>query len=479
MGNKITILNGEGKNYLELISEDMFAFFRKLGITGDDNPLVIVGGMPVPRFCAAEKNNIPFNMVHLTMQAYSYWCQVVFQLSHELTHYMIYSHCKDESNYASWIEETICEAMSLYFLAWYRDNWEELSLYKYNAVYDKKVGEYLEDELRKEGTERLSRCSSYQELLEIDKPFIVIINSRDINSVACRQEYNRLTAKYDVPILTMDVTRMEEPQIVSLLKEALYEFKISEVRIEVPKWLAMLSNNHWLKQTLDNSLKESLQSIKKFKDVERIGDTISEYDFVDKAYLTGIDTTTSSATLKIEERSGLYNEILEEIIGDKGFDQATFLTFIQELVDIKNEYEGFSSAIRMVKQTGYGYAIPKLDEIELSEPELIKQGPRFGIKLVSKAGTTYMIKVDIESTFEPIIGSKEQAEAFIDYLNSNGDDKQAIFNCDVFGRKLGDLIEEGMYFKLNAIPENASMRIHDILSKIVNKGKSNVIAIVL
>ena len=321
--------------------------------------------------------------------------------------------------------------------------------------------------------------SIIDELQEIDKPFIVIINTKDVNSSECKREYERLTEKYDVPVLSMDVTNMEEPEIVSLLKDALYEFKISEVRIEVPKLLAMMSSNHWLKQTLDTSLKESLQSIKKFKDVERIGDAISEYDFVDKAYLTGIDTSTSSATLKIEERDGLYNEILEEIIGDKGFDQATFLTFIQELVDIKKEYEGFSNAIRMVKQTGYGYAIPKLDEIELSEPVIIKQGPRYGMKLVSKAGTTYMIKVDIESTFEPIIGSKEQAEAFIEYLNSNGNDKQAIFDCDVFGRKLGDLIEEGMYIKLNAIPENASLRLHDILSKIVNKGKSNVIAIVL
>ena len=318
--------------------------------------------------------------------------------------------------------------------------------------------------------------SIIDELQEIDKP---LVNSPDVNSSECKREYERLTEKYDVPVLSMDVTNMEEPEIVSLLKDALYEFKISEVRIEVPKWLAMMSSNHWLKQTLDTSLKESLQSIKKFKDVERIGDAISEYDFVDKAYLTGIDTSTSSATLKIEERDGLYNEILEEIIGDKGFDQATFLTFIQELVDIKKEYEGFSNAIRMVKQTGYGYAIPKLDEIELSEPVIIKQGPRYGMKLVSKAGTTYMIKVDIESTFEPIIGSKEQAEAFIEYLNSNGNDKQAIFDCDVFGRKLGDLIEEGMYIKLNAIPENASLRLHDILSKIVNKGKSNVIAIVL
>lgn len=321
--------------------------------------------------------------------------------------------------------------------------------------------------------------SIIEELQEIGKPFIVIVNTTNVNSADCKVTVDRLLEKYQVPVIAMDVTTMEEEQITDLLKQALYEFSISEVRIEVPKWLAMLSNNHWLKQTLDTSLQESMRAIKKFKDVENIATTISEYDFVDKAYLSGIDTASSSATLKIEEKRGLYNEVLEEIIGDKGFDQASFLNFIQELVDIKKEYTGFSSAIRMVKQTGYGYAIPKLDDIELSEPVIIKQGPRYGMKLISKAGTTYMIKIDIESTFEPIIGSKEQAEAFIEYLKSNGDDKQAIFNCDVFGRKLGDLIEEGMYFKLNSIPENASIRLHDILSKIVNKGKSNVIAIVL
>lgn len=332
----------------------------------------------------------------------------------------------------------------------------------------------IDRENYEEATDRIM-----DELQEIGKPYITVVNTANVNGQACKDTVDRLEKKYNVPVLPMDVTNMQEEQITKILRESLYEFNISEVRIEVPKWLAMLSNNHWLKQTLDTSLKESMQSIKKFKDVENIATTIGDYDFVERAYLSGIDTTTSSATLKIEERSGLYNEVLEEIIGDRGFDQASFLSFIQELVDIKKEYTGFASAIRMVKQTGYGYAIPKLGEIELSDPEIIKQGPRYGMRLTSKAGTTYMIKVDIESTFEPIIGSKDQAEAFIEYLKSSGDDKQAIFDCDVFGRKLGDLIEEGMYMKLSAIPENASLRLHDILSKIVNKGKSNVIAIVI
>ena len=167
-------------------------------------------------------------------------------------------------------------------------------------------------------------------------------------------------------------------------------------------------------------------------------------------------------------------------MGQEKFDAALFLKQVQDLKQMSQEYQAYQNAIRMVKQTGYGYALPLMDDIELSEPEVIKQGPRYGMKLVSTASTIHMIKVDIESTFEPIIGSKEQAEAFIQYLQSHGENnKEAIFDCDVFGRKLGDLINEGMRVKLASMNETACIRVHDILSKIVNKGKSNVIAIVL
>ena len=132
---------------------------------------------------------------------------------------------------------------------------------------------------------------------------------------------------------------------------------------------------------------------------------------------------------------------------------------------IKDEYDGISNALSMVRQTGYGYAIPRLEEIELSKPEIIKQGSRYGMKLKSKAATTYMIKIDIESTFEPIIGSKQQAESFIDYLNHNGMIRKSIFHVMFLAEKLGDLIEEGMYYKLNMIPENASLKIHRYIVK--------------
>lgn len=319
-----------------------------------------------------------------------------------------------------------------------------------------------------------------KELKEIGKPFVIIVNSKDPRSIQCSQLVESLKQKHDVPVIALKVNEMSEDDITHLLKEALYEFPIHEVKIEVPRWIALMDSTHWLKQTLDEALEQSLQEINRFRDVEKIATHMSEFDFIDKAFLSSIDTSLSSASLRIKERKGLYNEILNEILGQDEFDSALFLKQMQELMQMRKEYQAYQSAIRMVKQTGYGYALPILDDIELSDPEVIKQGPRYGMKLVSRASTIHMIKVDIESTFEPIIGSKEQAEAFIQYLQSHGENnKEAIFDCDVFGRKLGDLINEGMRVKLASMNETACIRVHDILSKIVNKGKTNVIAIVL
>lgn len=319
-----------------------------------------------------------------------------------------------------------------------------------------------------------------KELKEIGKPFVIVVNSRNPKSINCMQMVENLKKKHDVPVIPLKVNEMNETDITDLLREALYEFPIHEVKIEVPRWIALMDSSHWLKQTLDEALEQSLQAITKFKDVEKIASCMSEFDFIERAYLSNIDTSSSSASLRIKEKKGLYNDILNEILGQEKFDEAMFLKQIQELMQMQKEYQAYRSAIQMVKQTGYGYALPILDDIELSEPEVIKQGPRYGMKLVSTASTIHMIKVDIESTFEPIIGSKEQAEAFIQYLQSHGENnKEAIFDCDVFGRKLGDLINEGMRVKLASMNETACIRVHDILSKIVNKGKTNVIAIVI
>ncbi len=319
-----------------------------------------------------------------------------------------------------------------------------------------------------------------EELTQIGKPFVIVVNSRQPSGIECQETVRYYQERYPTPVIPLKVNEMSETDITSLLKEALYEFPVSEVKIEVPQWIAMMDNDHWLKKQLDDALENALASIYRLKDVETIGQSLNEVDFIDHASISDIDTSMGSATLSVFERKGLYHDILKEIIQIDDMSQGEFLNYMRELVKVKNEFDRLGNAIAQVEQTGYGYALPQLEDIELTDPVLVKQGSRYGMKMIAKASTIHMIKVDVESTFEPIIGSKEQSEAFISYLMSHdAKDREYIYNCDVFGRKLGDIIQEGIRVKLMAVPETASHRIYEILYKIVNKGKSNVIAIVL
>ncbi len=318
------------------------------------------------------------------------------------------------------------------------------------------------------------------ELVSIGKPFIVIVNTTDPHSFGCECCVNELRNEYDVPVIPMSVATMNQEDIHHLLNASLYEFPITEVRINVPKWVAVLDQSHWLKQDIDNSILESLSEIHKLKDVKKILDKISTFSSISDAKITDINTSNGSASVNIGIKPGLYNTILKEIIGLEILDKADFMKFLQEIMNAKNEYDGIKDALSMVKSTGYGFALPQLSQIHLTTPEVVKQGPRYGVKINATASTIHMVKVDVENAFEPIIGSKQEATMFVDYLTKEHEtNPQAIFDCEVFGRKLGDVISEGMRMKLGTVPDLTCQRIHDILTKVVNKGKTNVIAIVL
>lgn len=317
-----------------------------------------------------------------------------------------------------------------------------------------------------------------EELLNIGKPFIIIINSRDPQNSVALNIQSTLEKQYHVPVFVMNIDQMNKEDVHKLLQSALYEFPITNVKINVPKWVALL-DHHWLKDQLDHHLLASLQEITKLKDVKKITEHLSSFDSIEKCKIVDIDTCKGSASVEVHIKKGLYNTIIKEILGEE-LDKALFLKQLQDLTTAKKEYDHIKGALIQVKMTGYGFALPSLEDVELSEPVLVKQGPRYGIQLISKASTIHMIKVDVENSFEPIIGSKAQAEMFIDYLMKEyTTSSSAIYQCEVFGRKLGDIIEEGLNLKLKTIPDTTCLKVHDILEKVVNKGKTNVIAIVL
>lgn len=317
------------------------------------------------------------------------------------------------------------------------------------------------------------------ELLNIGKPFIIIVNTKNCDSDECKKTVDTLKNQYDVPVIPLVVSNLTKENAHQILRSALYEFNVSEINIKLPAWIKELNENHYLRQSIENSIAESSNLVVKLKDVEEINEVILRNEYIKKSDIANIDCGSGIVEIEIETNDDLYREILKEIMGIELTDQAQLLNIAQDYANIKKEYGNFRSALKMLNQTGYGYSIPNMNEIKVSKPELIKNQNRYGVKVVCVAKTIHLLRVDVETSFEPIIGSKEQSEELIKYLTRDLNNPSIIFESDIFGRKLGDLIIEGVNSKLYTLNDTAKIKLQDILTKLVNKGKGNVIAIVL
>ncbi len=318
------------------------------------------------------------------------------------------------------------------------------------------------------------------ELKEIGKPFIVVLNSSHPMLPETERLAEKLHDNYGVPVLPISVENMTERDIYSILREALYEFPVIEVNVNMPEWIACLAPDNWLKKIYIDKIKESVIEVDKLKDIEKITSHFEENEYISKAYISEVDTTTGIVTVTLKAPNGLYNDVLKDIIGVDISSKAKLLTIFQDFKEAKLEYDQIKTALKMVKQTGYGVASPSLADMKLETPEIIKQGSRYGIKLKAVAPSIHMIRVDVESTFEPIIGSELQSKELIDYIMKDYDvDPSNIWKSEIFGRSLDIIVKEGIQAKLSLLPENVRFKLGQTLSKLVNKGSGNLFAIVL
>ena len=315
-----------------------------------------------------------------------------------------------------------------------------------------------------------------EELKELDKPFIVILNSKNPSNEECLKIKNNLEENYKVPVLPMSIETMNEKDMYSILREALYEFPVLEVRINMPEWIAILNQNNKIKKEYINVIKESVVEIDKIRDVEKITSHFLESEYIDNCYLSDIDTSTGIITLNITAPNKLYNETIKELLNREIKTKADLLSLFQDYNIAKKEYDSIKYALNMVKQTGYGIATPSIEDMKLDNPEIIKQGTRYGVKLRAIAPSIHMIKVNVESTFEPIIGSELQSKELIEYLNKNNNE---IWKSEIFGRSLESIVQEGIQSKINLMPDNIRFKLQNTLTKVVNKGSNNVITIVI
>ena len=318
------------------------------------------------------------------------------------------------------------------------------------------------------------------ELKEIGKPFIVLLNCVNPDTDEARKIASNLEDTYDVPIVPCNCDKLKEKDIKDILRTALYEFPIENINFNIPKWIDVLPDNHEIKIHYLEKIKESIITVNKLKDIDKITKYYEDSKYISKSYISNLDSASGIVTINLESSEELYQNVLKDIMGSQSLTKSSLLNMFVSYKTSEEELKNIRLAIKMAKNAGYGIVYPTIKDMKLETPEIVKQGSRYGVKLKATASSIHLMKVDVESTFEPIIGSETQSKEVIDYIMKDYEnDKNSIWQSEIFGRSLEQIVREGIEAKLAMMPDNARFKLSNTVTKIVNKGANNLIAIVL
>ncbi len=318
------------------------------------------------------------------------------------------------------------------------------------------------------------------ELNEINKPFVVLLNCQNPDSADSKALAGRLSEKYGSAVIPVNCVDLNEVQIREILREALLKFPVCEVRIKCPKWITALGNDHWLKKEVFTRLKEAAAEIHGINDIKTAAEAISDCEYVQRAFPEEIDLGTGSGTIDIVLKNELFYKILGEETGLEIADESDLMPCMIELADIKRKYERVRGALEEVEATGYGIVMPSLDELTLDEPEIIKQGGKYGVRLKASAPSIHMMSANITTEINPIVGSEKQSEELVSYLLTDFEENPTkIWESNIFGKSLSDLVNEGLHNKLYRMPTDARMKLQETIQRIINDGCGGLICIIL
>ena len=319
-----------------------------------------------------------------------------------------------------------------------------------------------------------------RELKELNKPFVIVLNTNNPFGAETLELTRELEEKYGVAVIPTDCVNLNYDDVNNIFGKILYEFPIERINISLPGWVEGLSNEHDLKQQLYKEIKEAFSNIKTVKSVNNVLQKFKKTEIITKTSIEKIDLGTGAVTVEILLKEDLFYKIMTEITGIKIADEAELFGTIENLSIVKKEYDKISMALQEVKQKGYGIVMPSMEELILDEPEMVKQGSRFGVKLKAKAPSIHMIRADIETEVSPIVGSEKQSEELVNYLLSEFEnDPIKIWESNIFGKNLHELVNEGLQNKLYRMPEDAQEKLQETLERIINEGSGGLICIIL
>lgn len=317
------------------------------------------------------------------------------------------------------------------------------------------------------------------ELKALNKPFLIILNTKAPFAKETRELVAQLEDKYNVPVIPTDCAQLNQDDIFGILQEVLYEFPVKEVKISLPQWVDELEEEHWLRGKFTTLVENVVQGIHRLRDIDSAIDELSAAELVEDVILHDMDLGNGIAVIELTTQSSLFYQILEETSGFSIAGEHQLLKLMQDLSVAKREYDKFAAALEEVRQTGYGIVPPQLDEMVLEEPEILRTGNRFGVKLKASAPSIHLIRTDIQAEISPIIGTERQSEELIQYLMREFEgEPEKIWRTNLFGKSLNSLVREGIQNKISNMPENAQTKMRETLQKIVNEGSGGLICII-
>ncbi|MBQ6716874.1 MAG: stage IV sporulation protein A [Clostridia bacterium] len=333
----------------------------------------------------------------------------------------------------------------------------------------------LERRAYEEAEERAAK-----ELISLNKPFVIILNTVKPESRETNELRSSLSKKYSVPVISLNAETMTERDVNQILESLLFEFPLTEIHFDLPTWLGALEETHYLNESILGTIKASTNDLKHMRDYETLIARMNESEYIDEIRPTEILLSEGAIDLKASLTDGLFFKILGEASGQNVDGEEHLLKLMKELVDAKKKYDRVKDALNSVEATGYGLVAPEMEELTLEEPEIVKQGSRFGVKLKAGAPSLHMIRVDIQTEVSPIVGTEKQSEELVkDLLSGFESDPKSLWETQIFGRSLNELVREGLSGKLMRMPDDIRMKVQKTLSKIINEGNGGFICILL
>lgn len=318
------------------------------------------------------------------------------------------------------------------------------------------------------------------ELKELNKPFIILLNSKNPKSEECMSLADSLSEKYCVRVLPVNCLQMEQAEINEVISQLLYEFPVKELCINFPQWVSGLEKEHSIRKGIYSAAKKSAEGIARMRDGKKFASEMAEADNVDRCSVETIDLSKGIINIRVDVNSDLFYSVLSEKTKISISNENELMKKLVELADIKKEYDRFKSALDEVESTGYGIVMPTMEQLSLEEPEIMRQGGRYGVRLKASAPSIHMLKADITTEVAPIVGSETQSEELIMYLLKEFEEDPAkIWESNIFGKSLNSLVNEGLHNKLYKMPADARMKIQETLERVINEGCSGLICIIL